>query len=174
MEKLSEKVITGLRAGDSPSVIAKDFRLCCSTIYPMKKLFKDTGGYSKHPCSGRLQTVRTETFITAVKKEVNANPWQNVHQLARDHNMAKSTMRDLVIKDLKLVSGVVTRYQSLTLLQREKRLEKSKRMLSWMKSNPRKVVTFSDEKNWTVDKFLNCRNTWYLAKIPNNVPPGVR
>jgi hypothetical protein len=47
-------------------------------------------------------------------------------------------------------------------------------MLNWMKSNSGKTIVFSDEKNWTVDKHVNRRNSRYLAKRKDDVDPSVR
>ncbi len=55
-------------------------------------------------------------------------------------------MNKLVKKDLKLKSRAVVKVQSLTTLQRQKCLERCSQMLNWLKSNPRKVTAFSEEK----------------------------
>ncbi len=43
-----------------------------------------------------------------------------------------------------------------------------------MKSNTQKVIVFTDEKNWPVDKHHKCRNTRYIGKSKENVDPSVK
>ncbi len=113
-------------------------------------------------------------MIKAVKRNIEKDPRTGIRQLAKAHNMAPSSMLELVRKDLNLVLKAVTPCQTLTTAQREKRLKRAKKKLNWMKSNSGKVVVFSDEINFYVDAVTNRRNTRYLANKPMDVNPSIR
>ena len=82
-------------------------------------------------------------------------------------------MSELVWEDLGMRSKAVTTMQMLTPKLWEKRLVRSKLILNWMKSkkncNPtKKVMVFSDEKSFTLDDYINHRNTRYIAEMPED------
>ncbi|QQP39093.1 Uncharacterized protein FKW44_019864 [Caligus rogercresseyi] len=50
------------------------------------------------------------------------------------------------------------------------RLTNGKRLLNGLKSHGGRIIFFSDEKNWTVDKSYNVQNDRWLAKEREEVP----
>lgn len=175
MEKIREKIIERIEAGQRPSEIKKAFNVSYAAIRTAKRIFEATGNFSKLENGGRPRTIRTQTLINRVQESVEDNPKQNVRRMARDFNVSRSTMGRLVNKDLGLKSRAISKVQSLTALQRQKRFERSKKLLNWLKSNKeKKAIVFSDEKNFTVEQFTNRRNSRYLAVDPDDVDPSVR
>ena len=52
---------------------------------------------------------------------------------------------------------------------KEKRLERCKKITTWLKTNPSIVMIFSDKKIFTVDAVLNRRHDRYIAESPPEV-----
>ncbi|XP_071744200.1 uncharacterized protein [Lepeophtheirus salmonis] len=152
-----------IKGGDNPSVIASTFGLYYET-----KFFVD------RQRSGRPKLVCTESLIRSVKAKIDKNPLDNIFQMSRDLRVHKMSVRRIVNDDLGLKSRVVTKVQGLTALHRLKRLEQSKILLNILKKPNRKVLIFSEEKNYTVDPVSNSRSLLYIAKIPKDAPPEVK
>ncbi len=167
MEKVREKVITQINAGDRAVDIAKAFGIARSTVYGMKKRYKATGSYSVAPGRGRMRSAHTKT-IQAVKNKIKHNPLRSINQLAKDHNILLKSMARLCKDDLNLKSRAVIKCQTLTAKNRAARLERCKKMLNILKSKPQKVIVFSNEKN------QNSRNSRYIAHKPEDIDPSVR
>jgi hypothetical protein len=170
MSELRQKIVTRILAGDRPVDIAKNFGIARSTVYNAKKLYDESGDFTqRYSKNGRPKTVRTDALVRAVDQQVKATPRTSIRKLARDNNVSKTTMFNLVRSDLGMRSRAVVRCQMLTSLQRQKRLDRSKKILNWLKRNPGKVIVFSDEKNFHLDQYANRRNLRYIAKSPEDV-----
>ncbi|QQP50248.1 Transposable element tcb2 transposase [Caligus rogercresseyi] len=168
MEKIREKVIARIHAGDKPMDISRNFGIARSTIYSIKKLYDESGGYVRRTGNcGRPKSVRTADLVGKIKKQVKDQPNNSVRGLAKKNDITESTMRNLVRFDLGMRSRAVVPVQMLTVIQREKRLERSKKILNWLK-------IFSDEKNFVVDKYNNRRNDRYIAKSAADTDASVK
>ena len=77
-------------------------------------------------------------------------------------------MERLVKQDLGLKTRAVTPIPKLYGQGKERRLERAKILLNWMKrgTNAQLIRVFSDEKLFTVDADLNRRNSRYLSGLP--------
>lgn len=72
--------------------------------------------------------------------------------MAKELSIPKSTMGDLATKDLGMVSRAMVLVQQLTTLQMAKRFKRCKKLVNWLKNHgARKVIVFSDDKNFYVD-----------------------
>jgi hypothetical protein len=109
-----------------------------------------------------------------VKDAIDANPRNNIQKLAWELNIDKSAISTIVRKDLGLKSRACTKLQSLTALQRQKRLDRCKKLLNKCKRRTGRVLIFSSEKIFTVDAISNSRATRYIAKRPEGVDPGIK
>ncbi len=56
MSELHVRIILWIEAGDKPEKVANRFQVALSTVYNVKKLFKETGGFDKHAKGGRPRT----------------------------------------------------------------------------------------------------------------------
>ena len=124
-------------------------------VYNVKKLYKETGGFEKYVKGDRQKITHTETVIETMRRDIIKDMRVQVRKLAKAHNMAPLSMSKLVMMDLNLVLNAMNLSQTLTTAQREKSLERAKKLLTWMKSNSGRVVVFSDEKNFYVDAMMN-------------------
>ncbi len=121
-----------------------------------------------------VETKRTEAKIAAVKEDIASNPNKLETEQAKDHGLNKMDMSYIVREDLRMKGRAVAKVQLLTVQQRQKRLERSKKILNLLKWGNSKVLIFSDEKIFTVDAVGNPRTKEYIAKSPQDVPPEVR
>ncbi len=110
-----------------------------------------------------------------VKEDIKDNPSTSIRKLARDHQVAEKSMREIVKEDLGMKSLVKRRIQQLTPVQMQKRVERGTKIINFLKSKEAgKVLVFSDEKDFHVDKHVNRRNSRYIAESPDAVAPEVR
>ena len=174
MAEVCQKIYARLIAGDKPTDIAQRFLVARSTVYRVKSLYEATGDFAKRYGGGRPHTVRTRALIMNVRRKIKRNPCRSIAKMAREAKVSQTTMQRIITKDLKLVSRAVIRTQPLTSCHRQKRVKRCKKMLNFLKSNSGRTIVFSDEKNWNCDKFINRRNTRYLAKTPEDVDPSIR
>ncbi len=79
-------------------------------------------------------------------------------------NVPESSMRSIVRMDMGLKSLVVLQVQQLTSLHQEKFLKMAQVMLNKLKNEVAgKVLIFSDEKDFHLNKHLNRRNNCTIA-----------
>ena len=96
-----------------------------------------------------------------------------MRKMAKDMDMSHMTMVKAV-KDLGMVSRVLPLCHLLTEQQKEKRLERCKKMLTWMKHHRATVKIFSDKKMFTVDQAFNCRNDRWVGPVEAEAIPVQR
>ncbi|QQP54154.1 Uncharacterized protein FKW44_006890 [Caligus rogercresseyi] len=91
--------------------------------------------------------------------------------MAKVFEVFEWTIRKAVSK-LGLYSYVRRRRQLLSNSAKNSRVDRGKKLLSWLKKKPSStVLVFSDKKNWTVDQSRNARNDRFLAYAVEEVPP---
>lgn len=174
-EAIRQRIVTLSRAGNAQSAIARSLGVHRSTVLRTLRLQEATGSVRKRYGGGRKRSKRTAAAVAAVKAKIARNPRRSIRQLAKQHNMGKTSMARLVSEDLGMRSRAVVTRQLLTESQREARLSRSRSLLNWMRSNPRVVRIFSDEKTFSVDAVINRRNTRYISKhADDDVPDAVR
>lgn len=166
MEAIRERVIFALRAGETPTEIATRFEISRKTVYNIKKLYDETGGFKKREKGGERPSVRTDAFVAEIKAEIEANPVRSIRQIARERGVDEKTIRN-VIKDIGGKSKAIKQVQLVTPEQAAKRLERAKVILNQLKRNRPGIILFSDEKNFHVDRVLNRRNDRYI-ELPDN------
>ncbi len=175
MEELRKKVITRIAAGDKLVDIAKRFDIHIQTVYKIKKRYKELGNFADRTRSGRPRSTRSEAAICDVKESITNNPETSIRKLAREHKMAEASMRRLVKEDLGLKSLVKRRIQQLTDLQRQKRVDRGKAILNFLRRPAvGKVLVFSDEKDFHIDKYSNRRNSRYISESPSTASPSIK
>lgn len=173
MAELRKRVFARLEAGDKVKDIAERFNVHRNTVNNIKKMYK-SGSFVKCPSTGRPRSVRTEALVEDVKVQVSTNPRSSITKLAKDNHTSMTTMHHLIKDNLGMKSRAVVRVQMLTPQQCQKRAEQGKKIVCSLKNNRRKVIVFSDEKNFHVDAYINYRNTRHLAKKPEDVDKAIR
>ena len=173
--KLREIIITRIMAGESKPAIAKALNINRSTVHRAWKAYKERGTTDYQSPPGKPKTVRNENLINTVKAKIEENNEVSVRGLARELNVARTTMERIVKQDLGLKTLSTVPCQQLTFKQREGREAKGKVMLNRLKRDDiNKIRVFSDEKDFHVDKYVNRRNKRILAKSSKAVSPSKR
>eukprot|EP00095_Tigriopus_kingsejongensis_P011540 snap_masked-scaffold33_size549341-processed-gene-2.6 protein:Tk11540 transcript:snap_masked-scaffold33_size549341-processed-gene-2.6-mRNA-1 annotation:"Importin-11" len=150
-EFVYDTILKGMRTKD----IAEKFEVSRRTVLNVKKLFEATGSFEKRKSTGRPRSARTEDILNKIKTKVEAEPRSNIRAIARELRVDKMAL--------------------LTTAQRQKRLDRCKKIITFLKKKPAdQVLIFSDEKIFTVDAVSNSRTTRYIAKRPEDVHPSVR
>ncbi len=145
-------------------------------VKKVKKLDKKGKGRKRKPGSGGHNKKLTEDFLTGLACEVKASLTTSMCTFAKDINVSKdiNISKDTVRNAVKIWgfhSYVCQRHQLLTTKNREKRVKRGKRIMSFLKKKRQStVLVFSDKKNWTVDRAQNARNDRYLAFHVEEVP----
>lgn len=176
---LRQAIIEKLRAGQRPSDVARDMNVARCTIYSAKKIFDATGGYTKRVAGGRPRTKRTRALVASIKGRIQRKRERSMRQMAREANVSEKTVRRVVNEDLGLISRVKQPKQLVTTQQQEKRLERARRLENRLKgADSGKVLVFSDEKLFSVDRRAHRRNTRFLGPVnpadASKLPPGDR
>ena len=173
--KVRELVIAQLLAGKAQADVAKSMGIPIGTIKSHWRLYKQRGTTDDAPITGRPKTSRTEATINATREAIEENPNTSIRRLGRELEVPKSTMERVVKKDLALKSLAVVRCQQLTPAQRDGRRSMGTTILAKLKNEAAgKILVFSDEKDFHVDKHINRRNERTIATSAKAVDPSNR
>ncbi len=120
--------------------------------------------------SGHNKVVNDD-FLVDLSAKIEADHTRSMRKLAKDLNISDWTVRKAVGK-FGMHSHVRRRRQLLSASAKNSRVERGKKLTSWLKKKPSSgVLVFSDKKNWTVDQSRNARNDRYLTYGVEEVPP---
>lgn len=173
--KKTQAVPALLRAGLTPTQIAKQLGISRCAIYKIKTKLKSTGTDSRKPGSGRPRSARTKDVIRKVKQRIKSNPVRSIRKMATDLHISRSSMQRLVQNDLKMKTRARVKVPLLTTAQQETRLHRSKALLKDVKHAARgRSILFSDEKIFTVDAISNRRNDRWIGNDPREVADHVK
>ena len=162
-EEVRKLIIKKLRAGVRPAHIARDLGINRARVYRTKTLFEATGDVKRRIRRNFEPQKRTRNVVQAVRARIHRNPRRTARGLARDFNMSAMTMSKLIKTDLGLKNRAVTRRHFISPLQKQKRVERSRKLLNFIKHRPGTVTVFSDEKLFYVDAVFNRRCDRFLA-----------
>ncbi|QQP42560.1 Putative transposable element, partial [Caligus rogercresseyi] len=97
-----------------------------------------------------------EDFLMGFMAEIEADPTRSMRKMTKVFEVSEWTIR-------KAMSKLGLR-QLLSNSAKNSRVDRGKKLLSWLKKKPSStVLVFSDKKNWTVDQSRNARNDRFLA-----------
>ena len=173
--KLRQKIVARLEAGEGKSAVAKSMDIHLSTVKYAWKVYKERGDTDDAPRLGPAIGEARRAIKEDVRARIDQDPNVSIRALAREFMMAEATMRRLVKVDLELKSLAKSKIQQLTPMQREKRLKMCKIMLNRMKrKDAGKILVFSDEKDFHLTKHHNRRNDRTIASSAKAVEPTNR
>ncbi|QQP57805.1 Uncharacterized protein FKW44_002917 [Caligus rogercresseyi] len=145
MEQARRDAILELaRAGHKPAAIYKLLN------YP--KTTEAEGKVYRKAHNMRSDKIRTSRFLAGLEKSIKASPGTSLSRLAKNRGVSKQ-----------LVSKAVNEDPAT-------RLTNGKRLHNGLKSHGGRIIFFSDEKNWTVDRSYNFQNDRWLAEEREEVP----
>ncbi len=163
--KVRELVVAQIVGGKSQAEVSRDMGIPLGTVKSHWRLYKVRGSTDNPSCGGSARKVRTNDLINDVKDEIDDDPEISIRELARRFDVDEKTMRKVVKKDLRLKSLAVVKAQQLTPAQREGRRVKGAVILSRLKNEVKgKILVFSDEKDFHIDKHVNRRNQRVIAE----------
>ena len=146
-------------AGMSIKKIKNLLKVPISTVYDAVARYKELGNAKDRPRSGCPRSAHTKENIKAVCERVRRNPKWSMRKMANQMKMDPKSMRTIVKTDLKLSPLKLKKRQHLTVLQKKKRVNRSRLLINLMKSDMCEgEIVFSDEKLFTVEAQFNHQN----------------
>src|ERR1700761_4622042 len=129
-----------------------------------------TGSIERKPGSGGRRTAATEINISAVNElalsqEDQPGTHRTVREIARDLSLSKTNVHRIIRNDLKLKCFKKRRAQELTESNKLKRLVCSKQLLRKYPEHAVKLIWFTDEKVFTVERPTNFQNDRIYAAL---------
>lgn len=133
--------------------------------------FRGTGSIEKRKSTGRKRTVRTAENIKKVRERIRRNRHQTVRKLAKDLKVSRSSMHNIIQKDLGMRAYKKKRVHGLTEAQRVARVKKCKHLLEWHADSE---IIFSDEKLFVLEEQYNAQNDRIYAVSMDSIPATER
>ena len=93
-----------------------------------------------------------------IADRLRRNPAQSVRKIAREIGIPKSTVQDIVRRDLKMRARKKEKKQALTSPQKAKGETRSRTLRQSLDSDSHRQVLFSDEEYFLMDQPLNRQN----------------
>lgn len=122
------------------------------------KRFKETGSIKKRYGGGRRCVATGRANVEKVRKRLARNDEVTARSLARDLNVSVFSIRKIVEEKLHLKPFKRFRSQELTTLQRDKRLQRGRKLLRMRRKGELPNLVFSDEKTFCIEHFVNRQN----------------
>lgn len=135
-------------------------------VNKLLKKIATTGSVARKP---RDRALRTQTNIDAVEELVLSQDDQprthlTIREIARDIGISKSSVHNIVKKDLRLKCLKKKRAQELTNANKLTRLVRAKQLLRLYPQHQVHFIWFTDEKMFTVASPINAQNDRFYVK----------
>ncbi|VDP05368.1 unnamed protein product [Heligmosomoides polygyrus] len=151
---------TGMRTAD----IVRTTGFKQRTVYKIVRRYKETGGTSDRPRSGRPTTATTPENINKVRCRIRRNPEVSMNKMATDLGISRERVQHIARRKLGLRSYKVARIHFLNDAMKAERLRKCRRMRQLVGDGRLSKVLFTDEKIFTVQPVHNHQNRRQLLK----------
>eukprot|EP00096_Caligus_rogercresseyi_P003949 TRINITY_DN1792_c0_g1_i7.p1 TRINITY_DN1792_c0_g1~~TRINITY_DN1792_c0_g1_i7.p1 ORF type:complete len:178 (+),score=44.62 TRINITY_DN1792_c0_g1_i7:364-897(+) len=175
MEQARRDAILELaRAGHKPAAIYKLLNYPKTTVYRVFNAWEAEGKVYRKAHNMRSDKIRTSRFLAGLEKSIKASPGTSLSRLAKNRGVSKQLVSKAVNEDLGYRSYRIAKQHILTASMKATRLTNGKRLHNGLKSHGGRIIFFSDEKNWTVDRSYNFQNDRWLAKSPRSSPQSSR
>lgn len=173
MPEIYDLIVERFKAGNRPVDIMKEFKNLNATrdlVYKTINRFKRYGSGQPRPRGGKRRTVRTPEMIKSIRNKIAYNPHRSFRKMAREAGIDPKTVRKIVREDLGMKSYCIQKRQLLTDVQKQKRLDCSRKLLRRLKNGDLNKFVFTDEKLFTVEAVRNPRNDRVVAKNIKAIP----
>ena len=165
MEHAKRNAFTELcSAGRIPADLAKVLKYPWTTMYDVCKRYDRSRDFSRATNKPRRDRKVISSIFNGLKRSVKAN--QTI--LAKKRGVSRRSIGRGLAK-FKLTSYVPGRRHLFTDKMRGIRLQRCKKLITWMKGNGGVMKFFSDEKNFTVDCAFHRRNDRWIASSRSEV-----
>lgn len=164
-----QRVFDLLDAKIGQKEIANIVGVSLRTVGRIQQARKDGKDTTRDPGSGGHNKKRDPAFLKSLEAAIKADPTVSMRRHAKELKVCQRTIGLAVHEDLGLKSFVRTPRHLLTAVMREKRLDRCKKIMAYIKYNGPTVKIFSDKKIFTVDQVYNRRNDRFLAESTDEV-----
>lgn len=137
-------------------------------VYRTINRYKETGSIQKRYGGGPKKTATSSEMVRKVKARVDHKSERSGRQMARDLNISQRSLRRILENKLKVKPYKRQKMQELTDAQKKVRLQRAKELLRLQKSNQLPNIVFSDEKNFTIEQYVNKQNDRVYLKERSN------
>lgn len=175
MEQRRRETIGELvRAGQSAKDIISLTGYPKSTVYRTIATVGAGGDVARRSHTPRSDRKRTPTFLSGLKRSIQAKTRTSMNKLARARHVSKSTISRAVREDLGMKAFTRKRRSLLTEPARAIRRERAPKVLNLLKHLGSDVRVFVDEKKFIVEEVANRRNSRAIAYSPDEVAPVMK
>ncbi|QQP36214.1 Uncharacterized protein FKW44_021245, partial [Caligus rogercresseyi] len=141
-----------------------------TTVYRVFNAWEAEGKVYRKAHNMRSDKIRTSRFLAGLEKSIKASPGTSLSRLAKNRGVSKQLVSKAVNEDPGYRSYRIAKQHILTASMKATRLTNGKRLHNGLKSHGGRIIFFSDEKNWTVDRSYNVQNDRWLAEEREEVP----
>lgn len=153
-----EAIINLNQSKMKPNAIATSLKCSISLVYKVLKQWKTSGTVAEKKKRGRPRTVNTRKNRGIIKKRIIRNDGVSLNNMAKNLQMARSTLQSIVHNELNLRSYRLLNGQVLTDQSKQNRKEKCKKLLEFFKVRRIQDVLWSDEKIFSIEVAKNAQN----------------
>ena len=121
-------------------------------MYRTIQRYKDTGDTSDRSRSGRPISVTTQRMQNIVRCRIRRNPRRSIRKMSTELGISRTSVTQIVRKDLGLSSFKLRKVQFLTDTMKLKRKLRSRGLLSRFAGDGLNNVLFSDEKLFPIEQ----------------------
>ena len=145
-----------------------------SFIFRTLKRFRETGNITDKRRSGRPRSICTAVNKKKVRQVLTRHPALSHRKVAARVKISNASTRRIITKVLGYKSFKRTKTESLTDTVIHKRVQRCRKLLTWLKSvNPKRIV-FSDEKIFSIDEKFNSKNSCIYSISRKDIPEQFR
>ena len=155
-----ERIVVLHLAGKCTKEIVQSLNVSRKLVWLTLRRVKVTGRTVDLPKSGRPQNACTPELIKQVKCKIKHNPQQSMRKMAREAKVSKTTIQNLVHKDL---SYKLQKCHFLSITTKENRHKKAKAILNQVKFHDHPPIIFPDKKIFMVQAAVNRQNNCILS-----------
>ena len=140
-------------------------------IYRTLKRKRTTGSCQPPTKRARKRVKRTPEVIKCVREQIRRNPQRSTRQMAKDFNMAQTSMRKIIRDDLKMRCYKKQVVHGLTEKNKKDRVTRCKTILQ---RHATCKIIFSDEKMFTLQASINKQNDRVYGISLQDIPVNFR
>lgn len=161
MEEIRWRIVSLMARGERPTDISRQLMIVRSTVYSVKKLYKETGGFSRRPSIHvGLEQFEHRTSTLKLKLQSTLNPTKTFVALQGTWMSLRRRWGGWWGRISASRTTSSGKHRSWIILKWENGLNTLKKNLNWMKNHPRIVIVFF----WW--KKLHCDALHQLPQLP--------
>ena len=156
MQEANRQRMVGLiRAAANNATIAEVVGTSIRTFQRTRNKWNEGEDVSHKSPGAPANKIWTNNLVEHMEKKIKDIPIKSMSKLAYEFGVSRRVIRCAAHADLNLTSFSRTQKHLLTTRQKDIRLERSNKLLTWLKHNSSTVKIFSDKKVFTLDMVFN-------------------